>query len=222
MGIRPYKQASCLCCKETFDRNKVPFIVNNPESTRPRYLHASCAEAYMKKTKRVLEKPIDPNKESMCEFCHKGIPMGQEIALPGDRFAHADCKAKESNETKNDSEKLFEYIMLLYNEGFVDPAKQKSIKNMIDTYGFTLSGIHGTLVYLFEVLKKKPTDSNYLGIVPYYYTKAKNYYTELARVKEVNSQKNIENYKPKELKVKTRERNREPMKKAKFSILDEE
>lgn len=218
MGVRPVKQATCMFCKEKFDRNKIPFIV---VSTAPRYIHASCAEGYATKTKRVLDKPIDPAKECMCEFCHTGISMGQEVTLPGDRFAHIDCYSKSEANGKSDYDKLFDYIMLVYNESFVDPAKQKSIKNMIDSYGFTHSGIHGTLVYLYEVLKKKPNDSNYLGIVPYYYTKAKEYYSELKRVKEVNSQKNIEDYKPKEMTVKTRERIREPVKKVRFSVLDE-
>lgn len=222
MGVRPVKQATCMCCKEKFDRNKIPFIVSNTSPTNPRYIHASCAEAYALKTKRVFDKPIDPTKEYMCEFCHKGVPMGQEVTLPGDRFAHIDCYSKLEVNGKSDYDKLFEYIMQLYDESFVDPAKQKSIKNMIDSYGFTHSGIHGTLVYLYEVLRKKPTDSNYLGIVPYYYTKAKEYYEELKRVKAVNAQKDIENYKPKEIVIKRKERERVSFERKRISVLDEE
>lgn len=222
MGVRPVKQATCMCCKEKFDRNKIPFIVSNTSPTNPRYIHASCAEAYALKTKRVFDKPIDPSKEYMCEFCHKGIPMGQEVVLPGDRFAHVDCYSKDNSHGKSDYDKLFEYIMTLYNESFVDPAKQKSIKNMIDNYGFTYSGIHGTLAYIYEVRKMKPQESNYLGIVPYYYTKAKEYYEELKRVQEINAAKDIENYKPKEIVVKRKERERIDFGKKKFSILDEE
>ena len=44
MGVRPVKQATCMCCKEKFDRNKIPFIVSNTSPTNPRYIHASCAE----------------------------------------------------------------------------------------------------------------------------------------------------------------------------------
>jgi hypothetical protein len=112
--------------------------------------------------------------------------------------------------------------MKLYNESFVDPAKQKAILKMMTSFGFTHSGIHGTLVYIYEVLKKKPTDSNYLGIVPYYYVKAKEYFEELARVRAENAKKDIENYKPKSIIVKATERNRNPIKSNKFSILDEE
>lgn len=223
MGVRPVKQATCMCCKEKFDRNKVPFIVSNTSPTNPRYIHASCAEEYALKTKRVFDKPIDPSKEYMCEFCHKGIPIGQEITLPGDRFAHVDCYSKDESHNKSDYDKLFEYIMKLYDESFVDPAKQKSIKNMIDSYGFTYSGIHGTLVYIYEIKGFKPKDSNYLGIVPYYYNKAKNYYTELKKVKEINAAKDIENYSPKEIIVKRKERKQVSFNtKKKFSVLDED
>ena len=221
MKARPYKEASCLYCKEKFDRNKIPFVVSNPEVERPRYLHAKCAEAYQIKSKRVLGALIDPTKEFMCEFCHTAIPMGQEVTLPGDRFAHIDCYSKDNSHGKSDYDKLFEYIMKLYDESFVDPAKQKSIKKMIDEFGFTYSGIHGTLVYLYEIIGKKPKDSNYLGIIPWYYTVAKDYFTTKAKVSAENSKKNIEDYKPKQIVVKAKERERAVVKK-KFSILDEE
>lgn len=222
MGARPVKQATCLFCKQKFDRNKIPFIVAEARPNYVRYIHASCAVGYAAKAKKILDKPIDPSKEFMCEFCHTGIPMGKEMTLPGDRFAHADCYSNLEVNGKSDYDKLFEYIMQLYDESFVDPAKQKSIKNMIDSYGFTHSGIHGTLVYIYEIKKMKPQESNYLGIVPYYYNKAKEYYEELKRIQQINSEKNIENYKPKQIQVRTRERIRELPSQKKFSVLDEE
>jgi hypothetical protein len=221
MKARPYKEASCLYCKEKFDRNKIPFVVSNPEVKIPRYLHAKCAEAYRIKSKRTLGALIDPNKEFMCEFCHTAIPMGQEVTLPGDRFAHVDCYSKDNSHGKSDYDKLFEYIMSVYDESFVNPAKQKAIEKMIKDHGFTHSGIHGTLVYLYEILKKRPQDSNYLGIVPWYYTEAKEYFTNKAKVNAENAKKDIENYKPKQIVVKTKERERVVQKK-KFSVLDEE
>lgn len=221
MKARPYKEASCLYCKEKFDRNKIPFVVSNPEVKIPRYLHAKCAEAYRIKSKRTLGALIDPNKEFMCEFCHTAIPAGQEVTLPGDRFAHIDCYSKDNSHGKSDYDKLFEYIMLVYDESFVNPAKQKAIEKMIKDHGFTHSGIHGTLVYLYEILKKRPQDSNYLGIVPWYYTEAKEYFTNKAKVNAENAKKDIENYKPKQIVVKTKERERVVQKK-KFSVLDEE
>ena len=221
MKARPYKEASCLYCKEKFDRNKIPFVISNPDVKIPRYLHAKCAEAYRIKSKRILGALIDPNKEFMCEFCHTAIPVGQEVTLPGDRFAHIDCHAKDNSQDKSDYNQLFEYIKAVYDESFVDPAKQKSIKNMIEEFGFTHSGIHGTLVYLYDILKKRPEDSNYLGIVPWYYTEAKEYFTNKAKVNAENAKKDIENYKPKQIVVKTKERERVIQKK-KFSVLDEE
>ena len=214
------KQATCLYCRKKFNRNKVPFVVI-PTAHNPRYLHADCAEGYSIKTKRVLDSPIDPSKEFMCEFCHKGIPKGLEVPLPGDRYAHTECYSQDQQSEKSDYDKLFEYIMKLYNESFVNPAKQKSIQKMMEEFGFTYSGIHGTLVYIYEILRKNPTDSNYLGIVPYYYIKAKEYYAKMAKVKTINSKKDIENYKPKQIIVKSKERNRQSVKETKFSILDE-
>ena len=95
---RPYKQASCLFCKEKFDRNKIPFIV---VSTAPRYIHASCAKGYAKKTKKVLDEPINPATHSVCEFCHKAVPTDEAVKMSGDRFAHRLCHAKSEAKDGN-------------------------------------------------------------------------------------------------------------------------
>lgn len=215
------KSATCQYCKQKFDRNKIPFIIVT-KGKSPRYIHASCAKEYAEKTKKVLDAPIDPSLEYKCEYCCLGITKGEEIELPGDMYAHKECYKKETGKDKSDKDKLFDYIMIVYNESFVDPAKQKSIQKMMNEFNFTYSGIHGTLTYLYEILRKKPTDSNYLGIVPYYYTEAKNYYIKLEKSRAANAKKNIENYKPKQIKVIAQERKREPIKKVKFSVLDEE
>lgn len=220
-GNRPYKQASCLFCKEKFDRNKVPFIVAEARPNYIRYIHATCAEEYAKKTQKTLDPVINPATHSVCEFCHKSVPNDEAMILSGDRFAHVDCYSKDNSHGKSDYDKLFEYIMSVYDESFVNPAKQKAIEKMIKDHGFTHSGIHGTLVYLYEILKKRPQDSNYLGIVPWYYTEAKEYFTNKAKVNAENAKKDIENYKPKQIVVKTKERERVVQKK-KFSVLDEE
>lgn len=220
-GDRPYKQATCLFCKEKFDRNRFPFIVAESRPNYIRYIHATCAEGYAKKKNKILDSVINPATHSVCEFCHKAVSNEEAISLSGDRFAHVECYSKDNNRNKTDYDKLFEYIMAVYNESFVNPAKQKAIEKMIKDHGFTYSGIHGTLVYLYEILKKRPEDSNYLGIVPWYYTEAKEYFLTKAKVNAENAKKDIENYKAKQIVVKTKERERIVQKK-KFSILDEE
>lgn len=221
MGMRPIKQASCLFCKEKFDRNKVPFIVAEARPNYIRYIHASCAEGYSLKTKKILDAPINPATHSVCEFCHKAVPNDEAVSLSGDRFAHKKCQNADAQQDKSDYDKLFEYIMVLYNESFVNPAKQKAIEKMIKDHKFTHSGIHGTLVYLYDILKKRPEDSNYLGIVPWYYTEAKKYFENKAKVNAENAKKDIENYKPTQIKVKIKEKER-ILPKKKFSVLDED
>ena len=84
---------------------------------------------------------------------------------------------------------------------------------------------HGSFVRGLIIWIKgfKPKDSNYIGIVPDYYNKAKNYYAELKKVKEINAAKDIENYSPKEIIVKRKERKQVSFNtKKKFSVLDED
>lgn len=200
---RPYKKATCAYCGEIFDRNKIPFIVVT-KSIRPRYIHASCLEGYKQKikNKKNLDTPINPAIESMCEFCHKAIPRGTEVILPGDRFSHKECNI--TNVPKNDKEKLEEYIQEIFNESFVDPAIQKSIANLIDKYKYTYGGIHGTLYYLRQIKHFKVEKSKFLGIVPYYYTEAKKFFEKVNKSKEVNKVINIKDYEAKRIEIKKR------------------
>ena len=52
-----------------------------------------------------------------------------------------------------DKMQLDQYIMNLFHTEYVDPRIQKQIKNYIENYNYTYSGILKSLVYFYDVQK---------------------------------------------------------------------
>ena len=98
----------------------------------------------------------------------------------------------------------------------------RQAENMVVKNGFTYSGIRGSLTYFFLVKKNSPENDNYLGIVPYVYEEAKEYYRKIKEANRKNElNKELIKSKPvvSQVKIKANEKNE---KISKFSFLDEE
>ena len=129
---------------------------------------------------------------------------------------------KKIQENK-DREELYDYIMKLFNISFVDPKIQKQIKKYIEENNYTYSGIKKALVYFFEIKGNSVEKANGgIGIVPYVYTQAYNYYYSLWLAQQKNEDKIVQEYIPKvkEIVIPIPEKN--PRKRKLFSFLDDE
>ena len=129
---------------------------------------------------------------------------------------------KKLQENK-DREELYDYIMKLFNISFVDPKIQKQIKKYIEENNYTYSGIKKALVYFFEIKGNSVEKANGgIGIVPYVYTQAYNYYYSLWLAQQKNEDKVVQEYIPKvkEIVIPIPEKN--PRKRKLFSFLDDE
>ena len=129
---------------------------------------------------------------------------------------------KKLQENK-DREELYDYIMKLFNISFVDPKIQKQIKKYIEENNYTYSGIKKALVYFFEIKGNSVEKANGgIGIVPYVYTQAYNYYYSLWLAQQKNEDKIVQEYIPKvkEIVIPIPEKN--PKKRKLFSFLDDE
>ena len=129
---------------------------------------------------------------------------------------------KKLQENK-DREELYDYIMKLFNISFVDPKIQKQIKKYIEENNYTYSGIKNALVYFFEIKGNSVEKANGgIGIVPYVYTQAYNYYYSLWLAQQKNEDKIVQEYIPKvkEIVIPIPEKN--PRKRKLFSFLDDE
>ena len=126
------------------------------------------------------------------------------------------------NKEDLDKMKLEQYINKLFHTDYVDPRIQKQIKNYIKEYNFTYSGILKSLVYFYEVKQNPVEKSNDgIGIVPWVYKQAFNYYYAIWLAQQKNTDKSVENYIPKETEIIIPRPKPKPHKKHLFSFLDD-
>ena len=126
------------------------------------------------------------------------------------------------NKEDLDKMKLEQYINKLFHTDYVDPRIQKQIKNYIKEYNFTYSGILKSLVYFYEVKQNPVQKSNDgIGIVPWVYKQAFNYYYAIWLAQQKNTDKTVENYIPKETEIIIPRPKPKPYRKHLFSFLDD-
>ena len=219
-------QVNCRYCKKQFDRDKEPFV-QIPWGKVFRYGHGSCyTKAVNEGTEKNIYKIWDPAKASTCFWCHKAIEIDNPKVIPmpelPNRYVHIECSKKHP---ENDLEKLMIYIIQLYKlkENYIPPAQMKQVTQYEQEYEFTYSGMLKALKYWYEV-KKNPLDINRgIGIIPYIYKQAKEYYYALYLSDLQNQQiKNYNEFIPKDIEVKIKPPERKIQKRNLFSFLDED
>ena len=163
-----------------------------------------------------------------CYYCDQVFDRDKVpfIQVSKRRYAHKECSMSEDEkklQENKDREELYDYIMKLFNISFVDPKIQKQIKKYIEENNYTYSGIKKALVYFFEIKGNSVEKANGgIGIVPYVYTQAYNYYYSLWLAQQKNEDKVVQEYIPKvkEIVIPIPEKN--PRKRKLFSFLDDE
>lgn len=163
-----------------------------------------------------------------CYYCDQVFDRDKVpfIQVSKRRYAHKECSMSEDEkklQENKDREELYDYIMKLFNISFVDPKIQKQIKKYIEENNYTYSGIKKALVYFFEIKGNSVEKANGgIGIVPYVYTQAYNYYYSLWLAQQKNEDKVVKEYIPKvkEIVIPIPEKN--PRKRKLFSFLDDE
>lgn len=142
------------------------------------------------------------------------------------RYAHAVC-AKEHNEKlkkeEQDKANLEEYIKLLLNIETLDARIRKQINQYINEYEYSYSGIQKALIYFYEVKKNDIGKANGgIGIVPYVYREAYEYYYTLWQAQQKNIDKNVDEYIPKVKEVRIPRPEKKIKKRKVFDFLDED
>ena len=205
----------CLYCKESFDRNSEPFA----KVSSTRYAHAECVKANLKDKVPPI---IDPRDYVKCKYCKQILSKKDEdcIQLSETKFAHRDCETAEQLREKTDEEKLDLYIMELFNTDFVSPGIKKQIKEYVEKYNFTHSGILKALIYYYDVKKNSIEKARGIGIVPFIYKDAYNYYFSLWEAQQKNITKVIDNYIPEVVEVHIPSPQKKVYKRKLFSFLD--
>ena len=227
---------TCQYCKQKFDREKVPFVqirygTNVPkpgeEDKRPfRYGHAKCyIEAVNAgKEKRQLE-IWDPAQTTTCFWCHEAIfpnhPDVIQMPQLKDRYIHKRCGEIHP---QNDVEQLTVYLIKLFKlkDDYILPRYMKQISQYEKEYNFTYSGMLKALKYWYEV-RHNPVDLDKgVGIIPYTYKNAYDYYYALWLGDQQNQNKDLNSYIPKDIEVVIRRPEPKVEKRKLFTFLDEE
>ena len=163
-----------------------------------------------------------------CKYCGKifdrdKVPFKQ---ISAQRYAHYECAVAAENSKKQediDKEELENYIKQLLNEDFISPRVRKQINGFIEQYNYTYSGMRKALIYFYEVKGNDKSKANGgIGIIPYCYKQAYDYYYSLWLAKQKNEDKDITTYVPQTKVVKIPVPQRKIRKRKLFTFLDDD
>lgn len=192
---------TCQFCKKRFDRDSVSYV----QVSNLRYAHATC---YLEKCKKEKVEPIleifDIENTVQCFYCKKTIRKDDSEChqLYQDVYAHIKCINIENQRPKTEAELLDIFLCKKFNTDFINPALRKQINTFIKEYHYTYSGIEKALTYYYDIQGHEFDKTNYsLGMVPYVYQKAYNYYYDRWLISQKNSNIDINKYIPKEVEV---------------------
>lgn len=164
----------------------------------------------------------------ICLYCKERFDREKEdcVKVTSNRYAHKKCceqAEKNKSQIEKDKDALENYIKQLFNLKNLDAKITKQINKYIKEYNYSYSGIHKALVYFFEIKGNSIEKANGgIGIVPYVYQNAYQYYFSLWQAQQVNQNTNVENYIPKVVEIKIPPPERKIKRKKLFSFLDKE
>ena len=145
-----------------------------------------------------------------CPYCNKEFDtIQEEFVQLGRRYAHKSCfdnaggaspykkdskpiKKKAAPAADSDLKELKEYINELYGNSANWAMITKQIKTFQKEYNYTYSGMLKTLKYFYEIKGGSKEKSNgTIGILPYIYQEAFQYYYGIYQAQQINSHKEI-------------------------------
>ena len=172
-----------------------------------------------------IKKKLAPVK---CPYCSKYFHRETEeyVQINKTRYAHKACYDRhnaEMSQEERDKLVLTNYIKQLFNIDSLSAKITKQIQDYHDNKAYTYSGIYKSLVWFYQI-KGHPIEkaNGGIGIVPYVYEDARNYYTAMWLAQQQNKAKPIEQWKPNVVEIHIPPPQRKPMKSSKFAFLDEE
>lgn len=101
---------------------------------------------------------------------------------------------------------LYSYLKELLMEDTLSAKIYAILNDFIKRYEFTYQGMYTTLVYLYEY-KNKEVSGDVIGIIPYYYSEAENFFSSVVELNKQNENKDINQmYKQKvyQMNIKTK------------------
>lgn len=164
----------------------------------------------------------------ICSVCGKRFDRDKHQAVKSSarRYAHIECMPEGElvplPQKDQDLVALEEYVEKLLGNDYNKARVNKQIKEYTTEHNYSYSGILKSLVYFYEVKGNDKEKANGgIGIVPYIYQDAYNYYYDLFVAQSRNQGKDVSEItsKIKEITIRPPQR---PIIKRFFNFLDEE
>lgn len=129
-----------------------------------------------------------------CPFCQQTFDREKEPFIKiGRRYAHLSCaEAQDKNilEEEKNKEKFFQLVKTIYGSNYNFMMINKQANNFIKQYNYTWSGMTKSLYWFYIINHGSLEESNGgIGIIPYVYDKAKDYYYNQYITQEKNKNK---------------------------------
>lgn len=137
-----------------------------------------------------------------CYYCNERFDRDKipTVKVSARRYAHAKCANDHEmnlSQEEQDLVQLEQYIMQLFEEPYVNARIRKQINDFQKEYGYSYSGMLKTLIWWYEVRGNSTEKANGgIGIIPYIYNQALQYYFNLYTIQQANGSKNIKEYIP--------------------------
>lgn len=165
----------------------------------------------------------------VCAICKQRFDRDKypAVLVNSRRYAHAACAGAltaEEAQAQKDKQELENYIIKLFNLSHMSGKITLQIQKYLqDNPNYTYSGIMRTLKYFYEIKGNSIEKARGgIGIVPWVYEEARQYYYNQWLLSQKNADKDIAAYVPKVREVKIQSPRRKPRRKRIFTFLDEE
>ena len=146
-----------------------------------------------------------------CSYCGKQISTAKYKTVKGKKY-HYECYAemtskaqeveveKKINFSGEAYQKLVNYIVELYSvksipQKVLKSTAQQEVERIVGTYGYSYEGIYNSLVYYHHILVNDIYERVSIGIVPYIYDEAQEFFKDMKDVNEANDSRRVENKK---------------------------
>ena len=139
-----------------------------------------------------------------CYYCGIIFDRNQEpwVMVTGNRYAHKECQEKYGIRLapkEQDYNDLISYIEKLFGYDNIPAKIVKQIKEYRANYNYSYSGMLKTLQYWFEIRGAEAERVYGIGIIPYIYEEAFNYYKTIYEAEQ--AAEDIVDYKPKIIEI---------------------
>lgn len=168
---------------------------------------------------------VYPDEFVTCKYCKKKInKKDTNYKAVNKKFAHIECIEKEKTRERTDEEKFYDYVIDLFQieEDFVPLRIKKQAQTFVKDYHYSYSGMLKALKYFYEIKRADLSKANNgIGIIPYIYQDAYNYYFSLWQAQQKNSV-NLNDYIPREIEITIPSPKKKINKKKLFAFLEED